>query len=249
MFLLALWALKTVESVLLRTLLMVETVAASCWRELGDKLCTFSAPSPPPPPQPNDEIVPKDEPCKTTANTDCCSVTPHHIIGRFYCLKCETWNGFWNDPCWPSLKSPNVLEIPPGFAQMFGMFHLGKLAHCDLAANHNHHSSSHLCNLIQKDNFIKARLSRKLIGEEADWPDLTSDHQSIAFLFITHSSFVSYCSLVMYRDISGIYPFSSGSETANECFIHNPVICLNPRWHLISGLYQFTTICCRPTTG
>ena len=71
---------------------------------------------------------------------------------------------------------------------MFGMFHLGKLAHCDLTANHN--PSSHLCNLIQKDNFIKARLSRKLIGEEADWPDLTSDHQSIAFLFITHSSFV-----------------------------------------------------------
>ena len=86
----ALWALKTVESVLLRTLLMVETVAASWWRELGDKLCTFSAPLPPPPPQPNDEIVPKDEPCKTTANTDCYNVTPHHIIGRFYCLKCET---------------------------------------------------------------------------------------------------------------------------------------------------------------
>ena len=111
MCLLALWALKTVESVLLRTLLMAETVAASWWGELGDKLCTFSAR--PLPSLPNDEIVPKDESCKTTANTDCCNVTPNHIIGRFYCLRCETWNGFWNDPCWLSLKSPNVLEIPP----------------------------------------------------------------------------------------------------------------------------------------
>ena len=206
MCLLALWALKTVESVLLRTLLMVETVAASWWGELGDKLCTFSAPPSPPllPSLPNDEIVPKDEPCKTTANTDCCNVTPNHIIGRFYCLRCETWNGFWNDPCWLSLKSPNVLENPfcnpLSFAQMFDMFHLGKLAHCDLTANHNHHSSSHLCNLIQEDNSIKARLSRELIGEEADWPD-HHHHQSIAFLFITNSSFVSYCSLIMYRDI------------------------------------------------
>ena len=94
---------------------------------------------------------------------------------------------------------------------MFGMFHLGKLADCDLTANHNHHKSSHLCNLIQKDNFIKARLSRKLIGKEADWPDLTSDHQSIAFLFITHTSVQRYIGNIslFFRIWNGKWMFHS----------------------------------------
>ena len=109
---------------------------------------------------------------------------------------------------WPLLtifKVPkrfkNSLAIHPALRKCLVCFILANWLIVIWLQNHNHHSTSYLCNLIQKDNFIKARLSRKLIGEEADWPDLTSDHQSIAFLFITHSSFVSYCSLVTYRDI------------------------------------------------
>ena len=68
----------------------------------------------------------------------------------------EVWNMKWVLE-WPLLtifKVPKRFRNSPGCAQIFVMFHRGKLAHCDLTVNHNYHSSSHLCNLIQKDNYV-----------------------------------------------------------------------------------------------
>ena len=67
---------------------------------------------------------------------------------------------------------------------MFDIFHRGKLAHCDLTANHNHHSSSHLCNLIRKDNYVYKDKAVKGVDwwrGRLTWPDQWPPVHCISF--------------------------------------------------------------------
>ena len=171
----------------------------------------------------------------------------------------EVWNMKWVLE-WPLLT---IFKVPNRFRKSF-------LQSTQLCANVWYVSSwqtgslwfdckpqsSFIISFVQPDS--KGQLYKDNAVKGVDWwrgrmtwPDQGPPVHCISF---HHQQFIRLLLFLnnVQRYIGNIYIGDRDREyipflQANECFIHNPVICLNPTWHLISGLYQFTTICCRPS--